>query len=548
MSGKHLMRWWVLWSSCLLGSAAHAQNLGAWDANIQAQTELVQHTVTRFGPNHRETGRATLALAQALEGAQEYKPAHAHFQRALSILDVDGAPQDRVLAHLGVARGAERRNEGDKVLENCSRAWELQSRLPPDSNQLLIIKICVGRAQVMLGNLAKAAAVGRELAQMAMATTDAPVAWRLEASSQAGSYCVAGGDYASARQVAQWQLELARKQLPPDSTQYADMLNSAVAALTHVGDVQTALPYAVLAQDLNQKLRGELHQHTRLSFSNLGWIHVGLGRYLEAKAWFVRALNASRSTGRPHFIDVHNLGEIELLLGELDAAHDHFSFALETATVVYSANHPLLAWPLRGLARVALAKGQLPVAAELSQKAVTLRRPLGVHPDLADALQTLGDVQLAQSKHDAARASYDESRKLRVMTFGDKHAFVADSDFALAEVDVALSNFAVASRRHTAALALRLQTIPVEHPKVAESVEAFGRVSLQAGDLAEAARRMATVWKIRRAVFGQDHPLVRAAALRAQELCAEAETPCLGDVQLQRAALEPRSLLKAPTQ
>ena len=206
--------------------------------------------------DHRETGRATLALAQALEGAQEYKPAYAHFQRALSILDVDGAPQDRVLAHLGVARGAERRNEGDKVLENCSRAWELQSRLPPDSNQLLIIKICVGRAQVMLGNLAKAAAVGRELAQMAMATTDAPVAWRLEASSQAGSYCVAGGDYASARQVAQWQLELARKQLPPDSTQYADMLNSAVAALTHVGDVQTALPYAVLAQDLNQKLRG----------------------------------------------------------------------------------------------------------------------------------------------------------------------------------------------------------------------------------------------------------------------------------------------------
>jgi tetratricopeptide (TPR) repeat protein len=482
-------------------------------------------------------------VAGTLEWAQEYQAALEHYQKALAILEVDGTPEDRVAARLGLARGYERRNEAGKSLDQCQRAWELQVRLPRDSSQLLNIKACVARAHIRQGNLARAAAVGRELAQMAVAPTEETVAWRLDASTQAVSLCLAGGDHACARQMAQWQLELGRTQLPTDSAAYADLLNSAVEALTQMGDHQAALPYAVIAQDLNHRLRGDLDFRARLSFSNLGWIHVGLGRYLEAKGWFTRALDASRLTGRPYFIDVHNLGEAELMLGELDAAHDHFKSALETAAAVYGEQHPLLAWPLRGLARVALAQDHVDEAAELAARALALRRPLGNHPEVADALQTMGEVQLAQSNVTAARASFEECRAVRVRLFGERHAWVSDADFGMAEAVAANADFAAANRLHVKVLALRLQTLPVEHPKVMQSVEALGRMSLMTGDLAEASRRMATVWKLQRAALGPEHALVKAAAARAQDLCAEAGTPCVGDAALSRVAVEPKALL-----
>ena len=45
------------------------------------------------------------------------------------------------------------------------------------------------------------------------------------------------------------QLELGRTQLASDGGAYADVLNGAVEAMTHLGDYQAALPYAVIAQD-----------------------------------------------------------------------------------------------------------------------------------------------------------------------------------------------------------------------------------------------------------------------------------------------------------
>lgn len=147
----------------------------------------------------------------------------------------------------------------------------------------------------------------------------------------------------------------------------------------------------------------------------------------------------------------------------------------------------------------------------LEQALKQLDRGETVGPTMrAEVLGALGEAQRKTDDLDAARASHEQARELRVSAFGARSLAVADSDLQLGTVATNAGEYDLANAAIDRGLATARGLLPEPQAQalVASALNARALVASQTGDLpgAEQAHREALLMK--REVHGEMHPSV----------------------------------------
>jgi tetratricopeptide (TPR) repeat protein/tRNA A-37 threonylcarbamoyl transferase component Bud32 len=159
---------------------------------------------------------------------------------------------------------------------------------------------------------------------------------------------------------------------------------SAVWTLTNLGNLHTAMGEYDEAQSrieqllkLHEATTGAGGSQTAVHLGNLAELHRLRGNYTEAIALFERSLSIWVGSVGPAHANVGmvhtNLGLVHLALSEYEKSKSHFEKSLAIWEKLLPAEHPDFAWPLTGLAEVALAEGRSEDALALAQRGLKNR-------------------------------------------------------------------------------------------------------------------------------------------------------------------------------
>ncbi|WP_112263533.1 AfsR/SARP family transcriptional regulator [Lentzea terrae] len=172
--------------------------------------------------------------------------------------------------------------------------------------------------------------------------------------------------------------------------------------------------------------------------NNLSLVHRRSGQLTEAREALVRCLEMLRSADSIS-TGLYNLGQLAVELGEIDAAVDHFSQALELAPNADS--HTYLGLALRLQGRLDEARAHLERALEIGNV------PAGE----AEALDNLAALELASGNVEVALSL--ASRALSLVADGGDQQVATSVRLTLGEIRRALFDFDVAAELFDQALA-----------------------------------------------------------------------------------------------
>jgi serine/threonine-protein kinase len=173
-------------------------------------------------------------------------------------------------------------------------------------------------------------------------------------------------------------------------------------------------------------------QSLATALTNLGLTYSQQGRKRDAIAVLERALAITVKNQPPHssLIARRNMDLSNMYrdLGELDVAERYAHEAFATLEATLSPNHPLLAFPLLSLGRLAHRRGDRARAQELFERSITsFERSQTNDPELSHALGELGGLLLEEGKTKDALRLYERALAERRKIFGDRHRDVAES-------------------------------------------------------------------------------------------------------------------------
>jgi tetratricopeptide (TPR) repeat protein len=103
------------------------------------------------------------------------------------------------------------------------------------------------------------------------------------------------------------------------------------------------------------------------------------------------------------------------------------------------------------------------------------------HPDVANALNNLGNIAIAEHDLEQARDYLQRALAIREQVQGAEHPDVAGTLVSLAEVAYEEHDYAASVAHHERALAMFERTVGLEHPNVAFSLIGLGKVLLADG-------------------------------------------------------------------
>ena len=262
--------------------------------------------------------------------------------------------------------------------------------------------------------------------------------YRARAAAARAAFAVIAGDFEGAARAAQRVAMLAS--LVPASTVCFARIHWA-RAVQYQGEyaqAQTHIEECLrLARQANER-RAE-----RVAICQLGLIDGELGRFSSARRHFDEALKSSRDAGDKTMegILINNLAAVEQAIGNYPQARALLEAGARLSGDVGDAVTG--AYALCNLAAVVRAQGDAPKSVELATESVELARRVKA-PDLeANALDILGDAQLALGRFDDAVASYESSLGLfrqlgRAMMAPLPMAKLAQTAFKRGHLDVAM--------------------------------------------------------------------------------------------------------------
>ena len=231
--------------------------------------------------------------------------------------------------------------------------------------------------------------------------------YRARAAAARAAFAVIAGDFDGAARAAQRVAMLAA--LVPTSTVCFARIHWA-RAVQYQGDyaqAQTHIEECLrLAREANER-RAE-----RVAICQLGLIDGELGRFSSARRHFDEALKTSRDTGDKTMegIVINNLAAVEQAIGNYPQARELLEAGRRLSSDVGDAVTG--AYALCNLAAVVREQGDAAESLGLATEGVELARRVKA-PDLeANALDVLGDAQLALGRFDDAVASYEASLAL----------------------------------------------------------------------------------------------------------------------------------------
>jgi len=218
------------------------------------------------------------------------------------------------------------------------------------------------------------------------------------------------GEYAAARAHIDRALDITRETHGADHPKLAAILQSKAMMLAATGDNDAADAATLEAIRLTERAYGVDSPRLAFMLNDLAASTCERGGLAEAEPLYRRAL-ALRITahGREHMLVTTVLYNLGSCLAEEETRRDEaralFEEALATRERLVGAEHPKVAFPLLGLAELALEDGRLDDAERLYQRALKIRETsLGAeHSRLSFPLAGLAEVALARERpRDAA--------------------------------------------------------------------------------------------------------------------------------------------------
>ena len=272
---------------------------------------------------------------------------------------------------------------------------------------------------------------------------------------------------------------------PVDAAAQSRTLSALGRCSANLNDFPTALGWFEQARQVDEAAGNEMWAADDLN--NSGIISAYRGNLSAAHDYFTRALNI-RERLTPDSLDaaasLNNLGNVARERGDLNAAHDYHTRALKIKERL-APDSLDVAMSLNNLGNVAYQRGELSAAHDYFTRALNIRERLA--PDSLDAAASLGSLgNVASDQGDLSAAHNYHTRALRIQErLAPDSLAVAHSLTNLGNVAVQRDDLSAAHDYHTRALNIRERLAP-DSLDVTASLTGLGDVARQRGDLSAA--------------------------------------------------------------
>ena len=211
-------------------------------------------------------------------------------------------------------------------------------------------------------------------------------------------------------------------------------------------------------------------------------------------------------TNLPHAY--HNVGSLQLMLGEYDAALQSFETASDLALEMIGPNHPVTAGFRQGVATAYIFLGRNEEAVREYEKVLAAReKSLGPeHEDTATTLNNLGAALAALDRNDEALQRYERALAIRRGIEGPEGLSVASTEHNVADMLSQTGRVDEALPLAEHALAIRRRELGDDHPKTAEVLRLVGRTLGKLERHAEAVKRLEEAVAVYDERVSPDHP------------------------------------------
>ncbi len=255
-----------------------------------------------------------------------------------------------------------------------------------------------------------------------------------------------------------------------ETIEQAQFMDSLAFLLYHKGEYKKA--EGLYKKDLliREKVLGEEHPSTAISYNNLAMVYDSQGKYKEAEELYKKILLVNEKVlGEEHpdtATSYNNLASVYGNQGKYQEAEELYKKALLISEKVLGEGHPDTATSYNNLAGVYKNQGKYQEAEELYKKALLIReKVLGEgHPSTATSYNNLAGVYKNQGKYQEAEELYKKALLIREKVLGEEHPYTAISYNNLAVLYKSQGKYKISLSYYCKAYTIFLNKLGLNHP------------------------------------------------------------------------------------
>jgi tetratricopeptide (TPR) repeat protein len=307
-------------------------------------------------------------------------------------------------------------------------------------------------------------------------------------------------------------LEVAAEDYTMASINAANQLASIYENGTGINiDFDKALLWYQKTLVIQEKMLGNGHPDTTVTYNNIASIYENKGDYAKALEWCMNNLRiCEKIFGKEHLNTASAYNNIALIYsrqGDYDKALKLYQKALAVYEKERGRDHSYTAATYNNIALIYFHMGEYDQALEWHQKDLEIcEKFLGKeHPDTATAYNNIARVYEKQGNFTKALEWYQEALEICQKAFGE-HPYTATAYNNIAELYSHLEDYKNASEWHQRALEIREKVLGKKHPYTATSYNNIGLVCHYQGNYDQALEWYQKALEIRERVLGKKHP------------------------------------------
>ncbi len=320
------------------------------------------------------------------------------------------------------------------------------------------------------------------------------------------------GKYSEAIKLETLALEIRRRVLGEEHTDYASSLHCLALYNDDMGNYTEAIRLGIIATEIRKKVLGEEHIDYAKSINNLAGTNSHIGNYTEAIRLGTIAMEVFKTVfdeEHPYYAgSLGNLAEYNSDLGNYQESIRLSTRTMEIYKKVLGEEHPDYARSLNNLAEYNSCLGNCQEAIRLGTQAMEIRKKvLGEeHPDYACSLNNLAKYNSYLGNYQEAIRLSTRAMEINKKVLGEEHPGYAWSLHNLAEYNSYLGNYQEAIRLSTRTMEIYKKILGEEHPNYALSLNSLALSNSEIGNDQEAIRLGTQAMEIRKKVLGEEHP------------------------------------------
>ena len=320
------------------------------------------------------------------------------------------------------------------------------------------------------------------------------------------------GDHAKALPFALQALAINEKLRGKDHPDVATSLIHLAGIYKSLADYDKALPLCERSLAIRENALGPNHPDTATSLNNLAFLYKSMGDYDKALSIHERSLAIREKSLGPEHPDtatsLGNLAELYRSMGDYANGLVLNERALAIYEKVHGPHHPATATSLNNLAQLYSAMGDYAKALPLQERALKIQeKALGLdHPDTAMSINNLASLYHSMRDFEKALPLQERALKIQEKALGPKHPDTAMSLNNLAEVYSSTGNYAKALPLSERALSINEETLGPAHQTTAASLNNLAQLLTLHGDCSKALPLYERALAIKENALGPDHP------------------------------------------